>query len=74
MIKKNIFSYIVANVIHFQKSGLMPHLILPHGSYLMNLGNPDPEKLAKSRDMFIDELSRCDKLGIHHFNFHPGNI
>ncbi|MDP8161675.1 deoxyribonuclease IV [Pasteurella skyensis] len=47
--------------------------ILPHDSYLINLGNPDPENLAKSRDAFIDEMQRCDQLGIKLLNFHPGS-
>lgn len=50
-----------------------PHLILPHGSYLMNLGSPVPEVLQKSRGMLQDELKRCQRLGIPHYNFHPGS-
>ncbi|KAB7497020.1 putative endonuclease 4 [Armadillidium nasatum] len=50
-----------------------PHLILPHGSYLMNLGCPKEETLQKSRKLFVEELQRCEKLGIPHFNFHPGS-
>lgn len=49
-----------------------PHLILPHGSYLMNLGSPNPETLDKSRNMLLEELQRCERLGIPHYNFHPG--
>ncbi|KAG7170279.1 DNA-(apurinic or apyrimidinic site) lyase-like [Homarus americanus] len=49
------------------------HLILPHGSYIMNLGSPVPEILKKSRDMLLEELQRCEKLGIPHYNFHPGS-
>ncbi|XP_064114475.1 probable endonuclease 4 [Macrobrachium nipponense] len=52
---------------------LPPHLILPHGSYLMNLGCPVPETLIKSRAMLLEEIGRCEKLGIPHFNFHPGS-
>ncbi|MDP8051575.1 deoxyribonuclease IV [Pasteurella atlantica] len=47
--------------------------ILPHDSYLINLGNPDAENLAKSREAFIDEMQRCDQLGIKLLNFHPGS-
>ncbi len=47
--------------------------ILPHDSYLINLGNPDAENLQKSRDAFIDEMQRCDQLGIKLLNFHPGS-
>lgn len=58
--------------LHFFLKDFPPHLILPHGSYLMNLGSPKPEILEKSRLRFVDELQRCEKLGIPHFNFHPG--
>lgn len=47
--------------------------ILPHGSYLINLANPDPEARAKSFDNFVDDLKRCEKLGITLYNFHPGS-
>ncbi|MCM1109641.1 MAG: deoxyribonuclease IV [Clostridium sp.] len=48
-------------------------LILPHDSFLINLGAPDPEKLAKSRDAFLDEMNRCSQLGLSLLNFHPGS-
>lgn len=48
-------------------------VILPHDSYLINLGAPDPEKLAKSREAFLDELHRCEQLGLSLLNFHPGS-
>lgn len=47
--------------------------ILPHDSYLINLGNPEVENLAKSRAAFIDEMQRCDQLGLKLLNFHPGS-
>ena len=47
--------------------------ILPHGSYLINLGNPDAEKRAKSYDALVDDLRRCEQLGIQLYNFHPGS-
>lgn len=47
--------------------------ILPHDSYLINLGAPDPEKLEKSREAFLDELHRCEQLGLTMLNFHPGS-
>ncbi|XP_013386072.1 uncharacterized protein LOC106155683 [Lingula anatina] len=50
-----------------------PHLILPHGSYLLNCGSPNPETLQKSRESLIDELRRCEKLGLSLYNFHPGS-
>ena len=46
---------------------------LPHGSYLINLGNPDEEKRAKSFAIFMDDLQRCEQLGIGLYNFHPGS-
>ncbi len=53
--------------------GFEPHQILPHDSYLINLGHPDAEKLAKSRTAFIDEMHRCELLGLDRLNFHPGS-
>ncbi len=50
-----------------------PFQILPHDSYLINLGNPDKEMLAKSRGAFIDEMERCSQLGLDRLNFHPGS-
>ena len=46
--------------------------ILPHDSYLINLGHPEVEKLEKSRQAFIDEMQRCAQLGLCYLNFHPG--
>lgn len=47
--------------------------ILPHDSYLINLGSPEPESLEKSRKSFIDEMKRCCILGLDRLNFHPGS-
>lgn len=47
--------------------------ILPHDSYLINLGNPDAERLEKSRAAFLDEMQRCELLGLKMLNFHPGS-
>ena len=47
--------------------------VLPHGSYLVNLAQSDPEKAAQAYTGFIDDLHRCDALGIKYYNFHPGN-
>lgn len=47
-------------------------IVVAHDSYLINLCSPDKEILKKSRSAFIDELKRCELLGIHHLNFHPG--
>ena len=50
-----------------------PGQILPHDSYLINLGHPVEEALEKSREAFIDELTRCQQLGLTLLNFHPGS-
>ncbi|MHA6309113.1 deoxyribonuclease IV [Hafnia paralvei] len=50
-----------------------PEQILPHDSYLINLGHPVEEALEKSREAFIDELERCSELGLTLLNFHPGS-
>lgn len=50
-----------------------PHAILPHDSYLINLGHPDDELINKSRGAFIDEMKRCEQLGLPLLNFHPGS-
>lgn len=47
--------------------------ILPHDSYLINLGHPEAEGLDKSRKAFIDEMRRCEQLGLDRLNFHPGS-
>ncbi|MCG8338406.1 MAG: deoxyribonuclease IV [Proteobacteria bacterium] len=52
--------------------GILPAHILPHDSYLINLGHPEEEGLAKSRKAFIDEMKRCSQLGLKLLNFHPG--
>lgn len=53
--------------------GYRPELILPHDTYLINLGQPDPGKRKRSLAAFIDELRRCDELGLVKLNFHPGS-
>jgi deoxyribonuclease IV len=50
-----------------------PFQILPHDSYLINLGHPEPEPLQKSRASFLDEMQRCEQLGLDRLNFHPGS-
>ena len=56
-----------------RKYGYTPDMILPHDSYLINLGQPDPEKRKQSLNAFIDELRRCQQLGLDRLNFHPGS-
>lgn len=53
--------------------GYDPAHILPHDSYLINLGHPEPEALEKSRTAFLDEMQRCQQLGLQYLNFHPGS-
>lgn len=53
--------------------GFLPDNILPHGSYLINLGHPEEEALQKSRAAFLDEMLRCEQLGLNRYNFHPGS-
>jgi deoxyribonuclease-4 len=55
------------------QAGFDPSSILPHDGYLINLGNPDPEGLKRSREAFLDEMRRCEQLGLRLLNFHPGS-
>ncbi|PUB80865.1 MAG: deoxyribonuclease IV [gamma proteobacterium symbiont of Ctena orbiculata] len=52
--------------------GISPRHVLPHDSYLINLGHPETEGLEKSRAAFLDEMQRCEQLGLSLLNFHPG--
>ena len=65
------------NILQFKnnciKYGFSPRQILPHDSYLINLGHPQKEGLKKSREAFIIELQRCEQLGLTKLNFHPGS-
>ena len=56
-----------------QAVGIRPEHVLPHDSYLINLGHPEEEGLAKSRAAFLDEMQRCEQLGLSLLNFHPGS-
>ncbi|KAI9574151.1 AP endonuclease [Boletus coccyginus] len=53
--------------------GYDPKHVLPHGSYLVNLANPDEAKREKSYECFLDDLQRCERLGLIFYNFHPGS-
>ena len=55
------------------KVEISPNHVLPHDSYLINLGHPEPEALEKSRNAFLDEMQRCEQLGLPLLNFHPGS-
>ena len=56
-----------------KECGYLPEHVLPHDSYLINLGHPEKEGLEKSRDAFLDEMQRCEQLGLKLLNFHPGS-
>ena len=55
-----------------EEYGFLPEHILPHDSYLINLGSPKPDGLEKSRKAFLVEMQRCEQLGLKKLNFHPG--
>jgi deoxyribonuclease-4 len=59
--------------INCEKHGYGSGQILPHDSYLINLGHPEKDPLEKSRNAFLDEMQRCELLGIDRLNFHPGS-
>ncbi|HCT7641513.1 TPA: deoxyribonuclease IV [Morganella morganii] len=67
---ENVIAAFKANC---KKYGYGHGQILPHDSYLINLGHPETEALEKSREAFLDELQRCEQLGIDRLNFHPGS-
>jgi deoxyribonuclease IV len=56
-----------------EKYDFQPFQILPHDSYLINLGHPEKDQLEKSRASFLDEMQRCEQLGLDRLNFHPGS-
>ena len=56
-----------------ERYGYTPAQILPHDSYLINLGHPEKEPLEKSRAAFLNEMQRCELLGLDRLNFHPGS-
>ncbi len=58
---------------HCAAYGLDADYILPHDSYLINLGHPEAEGIERSRAAFLDEMQRCEQLGLRMLNFHPGS-
>ncbi len=52
---------------------ISPAHVLPHDGYLINLAHPEAEALQKSRNAFLDEMRRCEQLGLTLLNFHPGS-
>jgi len=67
----------IEEIAQFQKTvadcGFSADYILPHDSYLINLGNADPEKRSRSLASFTEELVRASQLGLKYVNFHPGS-
>ena len=65
------------NIAGFKKNckelGYTMDYVMPHDSYLINLGHPEQDQLEKSRKAFLDEMQRCEQLGIKLLNFHPGS-
>ncbi len=57
---------------NLQRAAIAAEHVLPHDSYLINLGHPDSEGIGKSRAAFLDEMQRCEQLGLKLLNFHPG--
>lgn len=55
------------------EAGYTAAQVLPHDSYLINLGHPDEDGLEKSRESFFEEMHRCELLGLDRLNFHPGS-
>lgn len=56
-----------------EECGYTAAQVLPHDSYLINLGHPESEGLEKSRAAFYEEMARCEALGLDRLNFHPGS-
>lgn len=69
--------YTEKNILEFRSNletvGIGPEYVLPHDGYLINLGHPETDKLEQSRLAFLDELRRCEQLGLTMLNFHPGS-
>lgn len=58
---------------NLSRIGIAPEHVLPHDGYLINLGHPETEQRQKSREAFLDEMQRCEQLGLKLLNFHPGS-
>lgn len=69
--------YTEENIAAFRRNcrelGYTPAQILPHDGYLINLGQPDPDKRRAAQEAFTDEMRRCHQLGLAKLNFHPGS-
>ncbi|MCE9677992.1 deoxyribonuclease IV [Shewanella sp. AS1] len=58
---------------HCDEANIGHNAILPHDSYLINLGHPDDAQLSRSREAFLEEMQRCEQMGLSLLNFHPGS-
>ena len=58
---------------NLEEVGILPKYVLPHDSYLINLGHPEVPNREKSYEAFLDEIKRCELLGLDKLNFHPGS-
>ena len=58
---------------NLEEAKIAPAHVLPHDGYLINLAHPEGEALQKSRNAFLDEMQRCEQLGLTLLNFHPGS-
>lgn len=56
-----------------KETGYRPVHVVPHIGYLVNLGSPVPSMYEKSYEAFVDELRRCEQLGLTYLNIHPGS-
>ena len=56
-----------------KQSGIRAEHVLVHDSYLINLGHPREAERKKSLNAFVDEIRRCEALGLRLLNFHPGS-
>ncbi len=56
-----------------KQSGIRAEHVLVHDSYLINLGHPREAEREKSLNAFVDEIRRCEALGLRLLNFHPGS-
>jgi deoxyribonuclease IV len=54
-----------------RRTGITP--VIAHAAYLSNLASPNPELLTKSREAFLEEINRCDRLEIPNIVIHPGS-
>mgnify|MGYP000873812441 FL=1 len=56
-----------------EEHGLSLDNVVVHAPYIINLGNPDPEKRAFAVNFLTDEVKRTHAMGIKQMVLHPGN-